>query len=26
LAGYFGFFQDVVEVRIGQAQPAVSGP
>ncbi|MGD0394760.1 MAG: DUF427 domain-containing protein [Acidimicrobiales bacterium] len=25
LAGYVGFFQDAVEVRIGQAHPAVSG-
>jgi uncharacterized protein (DUF427 family) len=25
LAGYLGFFQDVVEVRIGTADPAVSG-
>jgi uncharacterized protein (DUF427 family) len=25
LAGYIGFFQDAVELRVGQAHPAVSG-
>jgi uncharacterized protein (DUF427 family) len=25
LAGYVGFFQDAVEIRVGEAHPAVSG-